>query len=108
MAPPTNDTELQDSAHSKTSPVVWLGGVAAACTALITVLATIEGVPSVVVAVLGGIAAVATAIGGYITKSQVTPWKDVVSKVTPTGNVVSGPADTQNSTGALVEFPQAA
>lgn len=95
----------QVSISEPTRVITIFGAVAAACTALVTVLATIDGVPPVAIAVIGGIGAVATAVVGYLTKqsvtAKVTPWTDVAAKVTPTGRTVAGPA-AQQPTGSTV------
>lgn len=105
---PNHDLELQDSAHSTSSPVMVLASIATVCTVLVGVLPNIPGVPAWVAAVVAGLGAVATALYGLYAKGLVTPWKDVVSKMTPRGKVVSGPADPNNATGQQVELPEAA
>lgn len=78
---------------SKSKPVVILGGIAAACTALVGVLATIDGVPPVVTAVIAGIATVSLAVAGYLTQNITVPAKNVVARyVDQTGQTVAGPA----------------
>lgn len=78
---------------SKSKPVVILGGIAAACTALVGVLATIDGVPPVVTAIIAGIATVSLAVAGYLTQNVTVPSKNVVARyVDQTGEVVAGPA----------------
>lgn len=78
---------------SKSKPVVILGGIAAACTALVGVLATIDGIPPVVTAVIAGIATVSLAVAGYLTQQQTVPLKNTVARyVDQTGEVVAGPA----------------
>jgi len=78
---------------SKSKPVIILGGVAAACTAVVGVLATIDGVPPVVTAVVAGIATVCLAVAGYLTNNITVPNKNVVARyVDQTGQVVAGPA----------------
>lgn len=78
---------------SKSKPVVILGGIAAGCTALVGVLATIEGVPPIVTAIIAGIATVSLAVAGYITQQQTVPAKNVAARyVDQTGEVVAGPA----------------
>lgn len=78
---------------SKSKPVVILGGIAAACTALVGVLATIEGVPPLVTAVIAGIATVSLAVAGYLTQNVTVPLKNVAARyVDQTGQTVAGPA----------------
>lgn len=78
---------------SKSKPVIILGGIAAACTALVGVLATVEGVPPVVTAVVAGIATVSLAVAGYLTNNITVPSKNVAARyVDQTGQVVAGPA----------------
>lgn len=105
---------LRAAQVSETQPakiITLFGAGAAVCTALVTALATIDGVPPAVVASIGALAAVLTALVGYLTKqsvtAQTTPWEDVAAKVTPAGKVISGPADNARPTGALVALVDA-
>lgn len=78
---------------SKSKPVVILGGIAAACTALVGVLATIDGVPPIATAIIAGIATVSLAVAGYLTQNVTVPAKNVVGRyIDQTGEVVAGPA----------------
>lgn len=78
---------------SKSKPVLILGGIAAGCTALVGVLATIDGVPPVVTAIIAGIATVSLAVAGYLTQNITVPSKNVAARyVDQTGEVVAGPA----------------
>lgn len=78
---------------SDSKPVLILGSIAAGATALVTVLASLDGVPKWAVAVAGGIATVATVIGGYLTQAKTAPWANVAAlKVDATGETVAGPA----------------
>jgi hypothetical protein len=90
--PGADDPEIPPQDHSKSSPVMWLAGIAAVCTVLVTTLASIPQVPPVVTVIIGAIGAAATGLAGIYTKGLVTPWKDVVAKVTPTGRTIAGPA----------------
>ena len=82
-----------DNPPSKSKPVVILGAIAAGCTALVGVLATVEGIPPLVTVIVAGIATVALAVGGYLTQQQTVPNKNVVARyVDQTGAVVAGPA----------------
>ena len=101
--------QIRSTQVSDAQPTRWItafGAGAAVCTALVTALATIDGVPGAVVASVGALAAVLTALVGYLTKqsvtAQTTPWADVAAKVTPTGKTISGPADELHPTGAEV------
>lgn len=101
--------QLRSTQVSGTEPtklVTVFGAVAAACTALVTALALIDGVPAWLIGVVGAVAAVSTAVAGYLTKQSVTalttPWTDVAAKVTPAGKVISGPADPNHRTGDTV------
>jgi hypothetical protein len=87
---------------SRSKPVLILGSVAAGATALVGVLAAVDGVPAWVTATVAGISAVATAVGAVWTTGQVTPWPDVAAKRGQDGGLVAGPA-THIATGAAVE-----
>lgn len=81
--PPSNDSK----------PVLVLGSIAAAATALITLLATISGLPVWVVPALGAVATVCTAVGAFITQRKTAPWANVDRiYVDQTGQTVAGPA----------------
>lgn len=79
---------------SKSKPVLWLGGIAAACTALVGIMAQPGlNVPPVVVAVVAGVATLSLAIAGYLTQNVTVPNKNVAARyVDQTGQVVAGPA----------------
>lgn len=79
---------------SKPKPVVWLGGIAAACTALVGILAQPGlNVPPVVTAVVAGIATLCLAVAGYMTQNVTVPAANVAARyISQTGEVVAGPA----------------
>lgn len=92
---------------SKSKPVLILGSVAAGCTALVGVLATVPGVPAWVTATVAGVGAVATAVGAVWATGQVTPYDDVAAQRTQDGGLIAGPA-THIATGAAVEVTPSA
>lgn len=78
---------------SPPKPVRLLYSIAAGAAALTTVLASIDGVPRWVVAVVAGVGVVLTAGLGRYTETQTTPWQNVAALyVDQTGNTVAGPA----------------
>lgn len=79
--------------ESPTSPVLVFGSIAAACTALITILAAVPQIPVWVPVAVGAVGTVATAVGGYLAKQRTVPLANVGARyITQTGEMVSGPA----------------
>ena len=90
--------------QSDSKPVVILGSVAAACTALVTALAA-SGVPPIVLIVIGAVAAVSTAVAGFLTQRKTVPLENVaVQRNDATGDLVSGPAAVVPN-GTVVDEP---
>ena len=90
--------------QSDSKPVVILGAVAAACTALVTALAT-AGLPPVVLVVIGAVAVVCTAVGGFLTQRKTVPVENVaVMRNDQTGDLVAGEAAVVPN-GTVVDEP---